>query len=205
MIEKLYPLMDMLEKYAKPYDVVYTDFPGRVVYEDEWQIAVYSDNAPGRISSLSSDHLPMYAEIIRRSFATVAQEFGWTKDNCPGHTSFITDERLASKIKNGYYPFGYFTNGKLIGFASLTDLGGNTYEMNDVAILPEYRHSGYGRSLLDFCKEKVCELGGIKIIISIIEENAALKGWYTVNGFNHTGTKQFDHLPFTVGYMEWNA
>ena len=41
MIEKLHPLMDMLEKYSYPYDVVYTNFPGRIVYEDEWQVAVY--------------------------------------------------------------------------------------------------------------------------------------------------------------------
>ena len=44
MVEKIQPLMDMLEKYSKPYDVVYTNFPGRIVYEDEWQVAVYSDN-----------------------------------------------------------------------------------------------------------------------------------------------------------------
>lgn len=40
MIEKLQPLMDMLEKYSLPYDIVYTNFPGRIVYEDEWQVAV---------------------------------------------------------------------------------------------------------------------------------------------------------------------
>jgi hypothetical protein len=41
MLEKLQPLMDMMDKYNMPYDVVYTDFPGRIVYEDEYQVAVY--------------------------------------------------------------------------------------------------------------------------------------------------------------------
>jgi hypothetical protein len=41
MLEMLQPLMDMMDKYNKPYDVVYTDFPGRIVYEDEYQVAVY--------------------------------------------------------------------------------------------------------------------------------------------------------------------
>ena len=167
--------------------------------------AVYSDNAPGRISSLSLVHLPIYAEVIRDSFATVAQEFNLTKENCPGHTSFITDERLASKKKDGYYPFGYFVDGKLVGFASLTNIGGGTYEMNDVAILPEHRHFGYGKSLLHFCKEKVKELGGSKISIGIMEDNIALKEWYAANGFMHTGTKKIDSLPFTVGFMEWEV
>ena len=123
MIEKLQPLMDMLEKYAKPYDVVYTNFPGRIVYEDEWQVAVYSDNAPGRICPLSATHLPM--------------------------------------------------------------------------------HFGHGKELLDFCKDKVRIFGGTKITIGIVEENAVLKNWYTSNGFVHVGTKGFDHLPFSVGFMEW--
>jgi ribosomal protein S18 acetylase RimI-like enzyme len=205
MIEKLKPLMGMLEKYGKPYDNVYTNFPGRIVYEDEWQVAVYSDNAPGRISLLSVEHLPMYAEVIRQSFTTVAENFKLTKENCPTHTSFITNERLKDKIKDGYYSFGYFANGKLVGFVSLTDMGGGVYELNNLAILPEVRHFGYGKALLDYCKEKVKELGGTKITIGIIEEHTILKEWYGVNGFVHTGTKGFTHLPFTAGYMEWNA
>lgn len=203
MLDKLQPLIDMLEKYAKPYDIVYTNFPGRIVYEDEWQVAVYSDNAPGRISPLSVTHLPMYAEVIRQSFATVARDFNLTMVNCAGHTSFITNERLASKIKEGYYTFGYFVDGKLIGFTSLTEVGDAAYEMNNVSILPEYRHFGYGKSLLVFCKGKVEELGGNKITIGIVEENTVLKEWYAANGFIHTGTKRFKHLPFTVGYMKW--
>lgn len=40
MIEKLIPLMDLLEKYNVEYDVVYTNFVGKIVYEDEFQVAV---------------------------------------------------------------------------------------------------------------------------------------------------------------------
>ena len=40
MVKKLQPAIDLLDKYNKPYDVVYTNFVGTVVYEDEWQIAV---------------------------------------------------------------------------------------------------------------------------------------------------------------------
>jgi len=41
MLEKLEPLIAMLEKYQQSYDIVYTNFPGRIVYEDQWQVAVY--------------------------------------------------------------------------------------------------------------------------------------------------------------------
>ena len=40
MLEKLQPAIDLLDKYDKPYDVVYTNFVGTIVYEDVWQIAV---------------------------------------------------------------------------------------------------------------------------------------------------------------------
>ena len=43
MIEKLQPLMDLLDKYNVPYDMVYTNYPGRIVYEDEYQVAVYDE------------------------------------------------------------------------------------------------------------------------------------------------------------------
>lgn len=157
------------------------------------------------IRLLTAENLPDYADVIRKSFATVAKEYGWTRENCPGHTSFITDERLASKIKDGYYPFGLCIGDKVIGFTSLTDMGSGVFEMNDVSVLPEYRHYGYGKKLLDFCKAKVREFSGNKITIGIVEENTVLKEWYNSNRFVHTGTKMYDGLPFTVGHMEWRA
>ena len=40
MVKKLEPAIALLDKYGKPYDVVYTNFVGTIVYEDDWQIAV---------------------------------------------------------------------------------------------------------------------------------------------------------------------
>ena len=40
MYSKLKPAMELLDKYNRAYDVVYTNFVGTIVYEDEWQIAV---------------------------------------------------------------------------------------------------------------------------------------------------------------------
>ena len=40
MVRKLEPAMGLQEKCRKRYDVVYTNFVGTIVYEDEWQIAV---------------------------------------------------------------------------------------------------------------------------------------------------------------------
>ena len=72
-----------------------------------------------------------------------------------------------------------------------------------LAVLPQYRHNGYGKKLIAFAKEKAKEMGAAKITIGIIEENARLKNWYASNGFIHTGTREFSHLPFIVGFMEY--
>ena len=40
MVGRLKPAIALLDKYQKPYDVVYTNFVGSIVYEDDWQIPV---------------------------------------------------------------------------------------------------------------------------------------------------------------------
>jgi ribosomal protein S18 acetylase RimI-like enzyme len=56
--------------------------------------------------------------------------------------------------------------------------------------------------LIDFGKAKAREIGGRKITLGIMENNTVVKAWYAAKGFVHTGIKNFDHLPFTVGFME---
>ena len=43
MIKHIEPAMALLDKYNHPYDVVYTNFVGNIVYEDEFQVAVSLD------------------------------------------------------------------------------------------------------------------------------------------------------------------
>lgn len=41
---KIKPAMELLDKYNHPWDVVYTNFVGAIVYEDEWQVVVAVEN-----------------------------------------------------------------------------------------------------------------------------------------------------------------
>lgn len=43
MREKAEVLTGLLDKYKVPYDIVYTDYVGRIIYEDEYQVAVIDD------------------------------------------------------------------------------------------------------------------------------------------------------------------
>lgn len=40
MLERIQPLIDLLDKYDIPYDIVYTNYVGKIVYEDEHQVGV---------------------------------------------------------------------------------------------------------------------------------------------------------------------
>ena len=155
------------------------------------------------IKQIEITDLNRCAEVIRESFATVAAEFGLTEQNCPKHTSFVKTEALRKQFDSGTLMLGYFENCEMVGYVSIHKADDNSYELNNLAVLPCCRHKGYGKELMDYCVIKVRELGGHKITIGIIEENTQLKDWYAAYGFIHTGTRKFDHLPFTVGFMEF--
>ena len=156
------------------------------------------------IFPIRAAQLPAALELIHRAFATVAEEFGLTLGNCPKHTSFMPVEYLEMQTSWGWHMFGLYERGIMVGYAALSKEEDDTYELHNLAVLPEYRHKGYGKLLLGHAKEKLREFGGRKIAIGIIEESTVLKNWYAANGFVHTGTRKFEHLPFTVGFMEWS-
>ena len=157
------------------------------------------------ITKVATDELPECLEVIHRSFATVADDFSLTEENCPRHTSFIPLSHLETQMKWGWLMFGLFFDKRIIGYMSLSEENDKAYELHNLAILPEFRHLGFGKQMLDYAKITVKALCGSKITIGIIEESTVLKSWYITNGFEHIGTKKFDHLPFTSGYLEWKA
>ena len=154
------------------------------------------------IRQIERDEIKICAEVIRRSFRTVAQEFSLTKENCPGNASFIKAEKLYKQYDEGRPMFSYMDNGVIVGFFSLRKKDGGSFELNNLAVLVEYRHKGYGREMIIFAKNKVREMGSNKMTIGVIEESIKLRNWYSDLGFIHTGTRKYKHLPFTVGFMK---
>ena len=156
-----------------------------------------------QIKKVNYEQLPECLEVIYKSFATVAEEFGLTKENCPKHTSFVPLYFLESQMEWGWNMFGLFEDKTIIGYMSISKEDNDIYQLHNLAILPEYRHQGYGSKMIEYAKGVVIKLGGSKIKIGIIDESEVLKSWYISHGFNYTGNKKFDHLPFTSGYLEW--
>ena len=156
------------------------------------------------IREVKRDDVPVCVEIIRNSFKTVADEFRFTVDNAPRFTAFATtEERLLGQLENEPRKmFVYEQDGVMCGYYSLLMQDNNECELSNLAVLPEYRHCGIGKKLLEHAYVSAKDQGCKLINIGIVEENKTLRKWYEENGAVHTGTKKFDFFPFTCGYLE---
>ena len=156
------------------------------------------------IKKINRTDIDECVEVIRGSFRTVADEFGFTAENAPRFTAFATTrERLEYQLEIEHRPmYAYTENDRIVGYYSLAKRENNEFELNNLCVLPGYRHKNIGTSLLEDSYAKAAALGCNKMTIGIVEENTVLKKWYERNGFVHTGTQKFDFFPFTCGYME---
>lgn len=155
------------------------------------------------IREVRSEEIPMCVEIIRKSFLTVAEEFGITKKNAPRFTAFsISTDRLYRYMDEQCRKMYVFEeDGILCGYYSFLLQDNEECELNNLAVLPEYRHKGIGTQLLEHAFNEARKIGCKIINISIVEENRGLREWYELNGAIHIGTKKYDFFPFTCGYM----
>lgn len=156
------------------------------------------------IRPVTEKDIPACVEVIRKSFLTVAEEFHFTKENAPRFTAFSVDEdRLSYYFHVEHRPmYAYVDGDQIIGYYSLFPEGNNACELNNLAVLPAYRHKGIGKQLLEHAEKTAAALHCTVMHISIVEENRVLRRWYEKNGAVHTGTKKFDFFPFTCGYLQ---
>ena len=42
--ERFIPIFELLDKYQIPYDIIYTNYPGKIIYEDDCQVGVIDEN-----------------------------------------------------------------------------------------------------------------------------------------------------------------
>ncbi len=152
----------------------------------------------------SKEELSDALSVLKKSFKTVADEFGFTKDNAPTNAAFMTLERLIETTGDGVSLFGLFENGILVGTVALEKSKENPeiFYLERLSVLPEKRHLGYGRKLMDFAKNQAAVEKAKIISIGVIDSNKILKSWYIEYGFIETLIKSYEHLPFNVCFME---
>ena len=151
----------------------------------------------------SKKELQRLIPLIQKANITVAHDFKLTVLNAPTNPAFMDENMFFERMEfKKHLYFGYFVGKKIVGCIAMCPISDASFGIERLAVLPEYRHQGYGGMLLKFVENEMISLKGTKISIGIIFENNILLHWYLKCGFKLTGTKKFDHLPFTVGFME---
>ena len=156
------------------------------------------------IREVKREDIPSCVNLIRTSFMTVADEYGFTEENAPRFTAFaISADRLYWHMDQEQRPmFAAEEDSILCGYYSLLIQENGECELNNLAVLPQYRHRGIGKQLLEHSYTTAKSLGCHTMNIGIVEENTVLRTWYEENGAIHIGTKKFDFFPFTCGYLK---
>lgn len=156
------------------------------------------------IKRIEKEEIAGCVKVIRESFLTVADEFGFTALNAPRFTAFATtEERLNYQMDvERRFMYAYYDKDSIVGYYSLMLQDNNACELSNLCVVSAYRHKGIGEELLKNAFDVARRLNCTKMNIGIVEENKTLRQWYEVFGFVHTGTEKFDFFPFTCGYME---
>lgn len=146
------------------------------------------------------DDFTILSQLLNDSFATVAEEFGFTKDNCPTNNAFITNTQLYEQLSEKTEFYCYLNNNHPIGFIAIekSSRSDTTFYIEKVAVHPDYRKKGIGKILMDFAIDRIKDLGGKQISIGLIDHNTILKKWYKSQGFIESEIRVYDHLPFKV-------
>jgi ribosomal protein S18 acetylase RimI-like enzyme len=141
--------------------------------------------------------------VIREAFQTVADDFGLTEAQVPTNAAFLTIDRLRAAQMRGDRIFALTVAGRTVGSVSLR-AGATTgiVYLERLAVAPAFRHRGYGTALVEHSCAVAAADGATTVSVGIIDANTVLKRWYERNGFAVTVTRVFEHLPFTVCYLQ---
>lgn len=154
------------------------------------------------IRKLEKEDIEIALEVIKISFEGIAEEYNLTIENCKSSGAFIKREMLMSDRARGKIMYGLFIKETMIGFFQLWERSNKEFILEHISVMPEYRHLGYGKKMLDFSTKEVKKFGGNKITLGFIEHNEKLKLWYLANGFTYKGKKKFKGYPVSIGFME---
>jgi len=140
-------------------------------------------------------------DILNRAFLTVAQQFNFTKENAPTFPAFINSDRIEGSLQKGLKMYGYKYNDQIIACAGYSYYKDQIYFIERLATLPEYRHLGIGKKIMDFVENKIVETGGKIAEIHVVDKNIELREWYKQLGYVEIRIDEIKTLPFNSCVM----
>ncbi len=155
-----------------------------------------------QIRTATDDDGRLLVDIIRCAFLDVAKRFGLTPENCLTHPSNYTLERIRNDFGKGITYYLAALNGQALGCVALERPDQSTFYLERLAVLPEARRQGIGKTLVQHVFRVAADDGAKAISIAIIAQHVDLQRWYEALGFGPVETKHFADLPFAVTFMK---
>ena len=156
-----------------------------------------------KIRICTKEDTRILAEIVRRSFRDVAERFGLTKKNAPGHPSNCTVGWIRKGMERGVTYFAIEDKNYVVGCVALERANAEVCYLERLAVLPAQRRRGFGKALVEHALSEAKSLGVSCVSIGIIAEHTELRDWYKGLGFTEGETKKFPDLPFRVTVMSY--
>jgi diamine N-acetyltransferase len=140
-------------------------------------------------------------DILNKAFTTVAKQYNFTKENAPTFPAFINYDRIENSLNNGLKMFGYKNDNQIIGIVGYSFYKDKIYFIERLATLPEFRHSGIGKKLMQFVENKIKEIGGKIAEIHVVDKNIVLREWYNKLNYMEIRIDEIKTLPFNSCVM----
>lgn len=145
------------------------------------------------------------AETVRASFRDVAEKFEITREAAPTHASQCEAEWIQRDLHAGWVYLLAEEESTVVGCVAYRKTDSPILEAQRLAVLPQHRGGAFAKHLNNAVLVYARENGIAKIRISIVSQHSALKRWYLRMGFSECKTRQFEHLPFGVTYLEYEV
>jgi ribosomal protein S18 acetylase RimI-like enzyme len=142
--------------------------------------------------------------ILNKAFLTVAQQYGFTKENAPNFPAFIKSDQIDFFQNNGLIMYGYKIDGKTIACGGYSYFKDQIYFIEKLATLPEYRHLGIGKKLMDHIENVIKDIGGKIVEIHVVDKNTVLREWYRKLNYVEIRIDEIKTLPFNSCVMNKN-
>jgi N-acetylglutamate synthase-like GNAT family acetyltransferase len=153
------------------------------------------------IKQANETDISILMDILRKSFAGVAERFNLTIENCPKNPAFCTEQRIKDDFDRGLKYFILEGSGQPCGCVAFENAKPGVCYLERLAVLPEYRRKGFGKALVNHIFDMAKEMKMPRVEIAMIAKDNELREWYRKFGFVHKNTRKFDHLPFLVEFM----
>jgi ribosomal protein S18 acetylase RimI-like enzyme len=140
-------------------------------------------------------------DILNKAFITVAHQFNFTKENAPTFPAFINSDRIDGFLQKGLKVYGYKNNDLIIGCVGYSYYKDQIYFIERLATLPEYRHLGIGKKLMEFIEKRIIEIGGRIAEIHVVDKNIVLREWYKKLNYLEIRIDEIETLPFNSCVM----